>query len=132
MTLKKPLQLTLKIAGVYNLVWGAIVVLFPNLLFEFAGMELPKYPMIWQSVGMIVGVYGIGYWVAAKDYIKHWPVVLVGYLGKIFGPIGIVYQVVCFGFPKTFLIVTLFNDLIWLVPFSLMVLAAYKTHQFKV
>lgn len=132
MTLKKPLQLTLKIAGVYNLVWGAIVVLFPNLLFELAGMELPKYPMIWQSVGMIVGVYGIGYWVAAKDYIKHWPVVLVGYLGKIFGPIGIVYQVVCFGFPKTFLIVTLFNDLIWLVPFSLMVLAAYKTHQFKV
>lgn len=132
MGLKKPLQLTLKIAGVYNLVWGAIVVLFPNLLFELAGMKLPKYPMIWQSVGMIVGVYGIGYWVAAKDYIKHWPVVLVGYLGKIFGPIGIVYQVVCFGFPKTFLIVTLFNDLIWLVPFSLMVLAAYKTHQFKV
>jgi small multidrug resistance pump len=129
---KNWLNTTLKLAAVYNIVWGAVVVLFPNLLFEIAGLELPKYDMIWQSVGMIVGVYGIGYWIASRDYVRHWPVVLVGYLGKIFGPIGIFYQVAFCGFPKTFLVVTLFNDLIWLIPFTLMVREAYKTHQFKV
>jgi len=130
--MKNWLNITLKLAAIYNIIWGAVVVTFPDLLFELAGMELPLYPMIWQSVGMIVGVYGIGYWVASRDYIRHWPVVLVGYLGKIFGPIGIFYQVAFLDFPKAFLVVTLFNDLIWLLPFTLMVVAAYKTHRFKI
>ncbi len=130
--MKNWLKITLKLAAIYNIIWGAIVIAFPNLLFELAGMKLPLYPMIWQSVGMIVGVYGIGYWVASRDYIRHWPVVLAGYLGKLFGPIGIFYQVAFLGFPKAFLVVTLFNDLIWLLPFTLMVIAAYKTHQFKI
>ena len=131
MNVKPKLQTILRIAGVYNLVWGAIVVLFPKALFQLGEIEMPQYDMIWQSVGMIVGVYGIGYWIAARDYIRHWPIVFVGYLGKLFGPIGIVFHVVSSGFPKLFLLVTLFNDIIWIYPFSLMVCGAYKSHQFK-
>ena len=37
---------------------------------------------------MIVGVYGIGYAIASTDPLRHWPIVLVNSLGKIFGPIG--------------------------------------------
>ena len=37
---------------------------------------------------MIVGVYGLGYAIAMSDPIRHWPIVLVGLLGKLFGPIG--------------------------------------------
>ena len=43
---------------------------------------------------MIVGVYGVGYATAALDPSRHWPVVLVGLLGKIFGPIGFLSAVV--------------------------------------
>ena len=78
----------LQIAGIYNLAWGASVILFPNLAFDLAGMTRPLYPMIWQCVGMIVGVYGIGYLIAATDPLRHWPITLIGLLGKIFGPIG--------------------------------------------
>ena len=39
-------------------------------------------------VGMIVGVYGIGYIIASARPLVHWPIILVGFLGKIFGPIG--------------------------------------------
>ena len=42
-------------AGVYNLLWGAVTVLFPAWLFLLTGMEEPRYPFIWQCVGMIVG-----------------------------------------------------------------------------
>ena len=48
-------------AGAYNLVWGAVVIALPHLLFDLAGIERMRYPEIWQCVGMIVGVYGIGY-----------------------------------------------------------------------
>ena len=52
------------------------------------GMEPPNYPELWQCIGMIVGVYGIGYLAAAADPLGHWPITLVGFLGKMFGPIG--------------------------------------------
>jgi hypothetical protein len=104
-------------AAVYNILWGAWVVLFPGHVFALVGMEQPLYPMIWQSVGMIVGVYGIGYAIAATDPGGQWPIVLVGFLGKVFGPIGFVYHYWLGNFPAAFWRVTLFNDLIWIVPF---------------
>ena len=66
-------------AAGYNILWGAWVVLLPNHVFQLVGMDMPLYPMIWQSVGMIVGVYGLGYGIAAFDPDRHWPIVLVGF-----------------------------------------------------
>ena len=43
-------------AGIYNLLWGGLTVLWPGWLFTLTGMEQPLYPFIWQCVGMIVGV----------------------------------------------------------------------------
>lgn len=82
------MSLTLKIAAIYNLLWGVWVVLFPNHIFELVGMTLPIHPMIWQGMSMVIGVYGLGYWWAAQNPMIHWPIVAVGLLGKIFGPIG--------------------------------------------
>ena len=115
-------------AGVYNLVWGALVVLFPLAWFDLAGMEAPTYPQIWQCVGMIVGVYGIGYLAAARDPWRHWPIVLVGLLGKVFGPIGFVQAVIDGAFPPAFGLTILTNDLLWWVPFSMMLWGAAKNH----
>ena len=49
------------------MVWGSAVVLFPDLPFRWAGIPQPNYPELWQCIGMIVGVYGIGYAIAAFD-----------------------------------------------------------------
>lgn len=73
-------------AAIYNIVWGAFVVLFPNALFEWIGAETPRYPELWQCIGMIVGVYGIGYAIAARDPLRHWPIVLVGCWARSSGP----------------------------------------------
>ena len=113
-------------AGIYNLVWGAVVIGFPNLLFDVTGMEPPRYPQIWQCVGMIVGVYGIGYLAASTDYRRHWPIVLVGFLGKIFGPIGFVGAVVRGDLPLGFGATILTNDLVWWIPFGLMLWDTFR------
>jgi len=110
----------LRAAGVYNLVWGAVVIVFPHLLFDLCGLERMRYPQIWQCVGMIVGVYGVGYLIAATDPYRHWPIVFVGLLGKILGPIGFVKAFADGIFPPTFGLTILTNDLIWWVPFGLM------------
>lgn len=125
------LSKVLFVAGIYNLIWGAWVVLFPSTLFSLADLKEPTYLMIWQSVGLVVGVYGVGYIAASKDYVRHWPIVLVGFLGKVGGPFGIIYHVLFNGFPKVFLGITLFNDLIWWIPFYLMLKEAYLAKEIK-
>jgi peroxiredoxin len=105
-------------AGVYNVVWGAAVVLVPHLFFDLAGMQRPLYPQLWQCIGMIVGVYGVGYVIAAGDPVRHWPIVLVGLLGKVFGPIGFGWSLYRGDFPLVSGLTILTNDLVWWVPFA--------------
>jgi small multidrug resistance pump len=116
-------------AGVYNIVWGVFVVAFPLAPFRWFGMELPNYPEIWQCVGMIVGVYGVGYAIAAFDPMQHWVIVLVGFLGKFFGPIGFVNAALQGKLPWSFGWVNVTNDLIWLVPFTLILYRAYQINK---
>jgi peroxiredoxin len=112
-------------AAIYNVAWAIWVGLFPNQLFDWTGAERPNYPEIWQCVAMFVGVWGIGYLVAASNPIRHWPVVMVGFLGKVLGPLGFLWAVWRDRFPSDFGWVIVFNDLIWLVPFGMILYAAY-------
>jgi hypothetical protein len=115
-------------AGLYNLAWGGLTVLLPQWLFDLTGMERPNYPFIWQCVGMIVGVYGIGYLAAAGDPFRHWPIVLVGFLGKIFGPLGYAMGVLDGTVPAAFGVTLPTNDLIWWVPFAIILYGAFRSN----
>jgi len=67
---------------------------------------------------MVIGVYGIGYGIAARDPLRHWPIVLVGLLGKVLGPIGFVWAVNHGELPLAMGWTILTNDLIWWIPFT--------------
>ncbi|MAX16570.1 MAG: alkyl hydroperoxide reductase [Nitrospina sp.] len=117
------MEITLRLAAVYNVLWGMVAVLFPVQCFEFFGMQVPLYPQLWQCIGMIVGVYGVGYWLAADNPMVHWPIVLVGFMGKVFGPIGFSMALINEEFPLKFGLNIIFNDLIWWIPFFLILRA---------
>lgn len=109
---------TLRLAAIYNVLFGLWAILFPLAIFQWLEVEVPNYPSLWQCIGMIVGVYGIGYWIAARDPVRHWPIVLVGFLGKVFGPIGFVFTALRAELPWSWGFVLLTNDLIWWLPFA--------------
>ncbi len=115
-------------AAIYNLAWGAAVIAAPLALFRWAGMEEPRYPQIWQCVGMIVGVYGVGYWLAARDPFRHWPIVCVGLLGKVLGPIGFLQAALTGMLPWRWGATIITNDLIWWVPFASILYLAFRHH----
>ena len=116
-------------AGLYNILWGAFAVLFPGAIFSWLGMPPPNYPQFWQCIGMIVGVYGIGYAIAAFDPVRHWPIVLVGFLGKVMGPLGMVQALWTGQLPWGFALNCVTNDLIWWVPFALILKHAWVQYQ---
>ncbi|MCA9189753.1 MAG: hypothetical protein KDA99_29220, partial [Planctomycetales bacterium] len=70
--------------------------------------------------------YGIGYAIAARDAARHWPIILVGLLGKILGPVGFLQAAWAGHLPWSWGIVNLANDLIWWLPFSAILYLAYR------
>lgn len=118
----------LMFAAVYNIAWGIFAVFFPRLPFEWVGMPIPNYLSLWQCIGMIVGVYGVGYAIAAYDPVRHWPIVLVGLLGKIFGPIGFLYTAANGELPWISGLTILTNDVSWWIPFALILRHAFRAN----
>lgn len=115
-------------AGAYNLTWGALAILFPLAFFRLAGLPDPDYPELWQCIGMIVGVYGVGYLIASTSPTRHWPIVLVGLLGKVLGPLGFAKALVEGRLPAAVGWTILTNDLIWWIPFALILKGALDAH----
>lgn len=113
------MKTTLQLAALYNILWGAWVVLFPQQFFQLTGMSPLNHPMVWQGMGMVIGVYGLGYWWAASDPHRHWPIVAVGFLGKIFGPLGFFFNYFSGEVPLAFAWTLITNDFIWWIPFYL-------------
>jgi hypothetical protein len=110
-------QILLAGAAVYNLAFGLWATLFPLAFFRWFDLEPPRYPSIWACLGMVIGLYGIGY-----GYAARWPdrgdvIVLIGLAGKIFGPIGWLIAVARHEFPARTFGLVLGNDLVWWFPF---------------
>lgn len=125
------MSMTLKIAALYNVMWGAWVVIFPNHFFELVGMEPLNHPMIWQGMGMVIGVYGIGYWWASYNPVVHWPIVAVGMLGKFFGPLGFFMNYFSAKVSGAFFYTLITNDFIWWPSFILILWRVHKTTKWQ-
>jgi small multidrug resistance pump len=113
-------------AGCYNIVYGLWVMAFPHHWFDMAGMERLNHPEIWQCLGMVLGCYGVAYLLAARDPIGQWPIVFVGLLGKVLGPIGMVGAVATGKIPLVATWMNVTNDLVWWVPFGMILMAARR------
>jgi hypothetical protein len=112
-------------AAVYNLFWGALISVYPQILL-FNNPPLPFILILLRCIGMLVGVYGIAYYFASRDPVRYWPLVFVGFLGKLLGPPGALYYIYTGELTLSFLWVNVFNDFIWLIPFGWVLYQVWK------
>lgn len=120
------MKVVLVAAGIYNILWGGLVMAFPQQVLALAGMAPATYPEFLQCIGMAIAVFGLAYLTAAPDPLRHFPVLLAGLVGRILGPIGFVQGALAGVFPWKAGLTILTNDLIWLPPFAIMTLAAFR------
>jgi hypothetical protein len=106
-------------AGIYNIAWGLYVVWDPQWLFRFAGLPLLNHPQIFACLGMVVGLYGILYLEVARVPEHGWLLAAVGLIGKILGPMGLAGLIWSGTWPRSTMVLSLTNDLIWWLPFAL-------------
>ncbi len=113
-------------AGAYNLAFGLWAGFFPLQFFELFAIEPPRYPEIWACLGMVVGVYGLLYWHVAWKPETGGPIIAIGLLGKVLGPIGMAFSIQE-SWPLRLALLNLYNDAIWWLPFTLFLLRGTKT-----
>lgn len=109
-------------AAFYNLAFGCWAGFFPHSFFEVFHLPSPLYPAIWQCLGMVIGLYGLLYAYAARKIEAAWPIIAVGLLGKVLGPIGWTVTVAAGDWPVRTFPLIVFNDLVWWVPFAIFLL----------
>ena len=110
----------MRAAGIYNMLWGCFAMLAPAASLQLAGMPTAEgvHP-VWQGLGLVLGLYGLGYWLSARDPYRHWVIIFVGLLSKVIGPLGLVGSVWQGTLPAQALWMAPTNDLIWWVPFTI-------------
>lgn len=113
-------------AAIYNLLWGTVICIHPQFIL-FGNAPTTYLLILIRCIGMLVGVYGIAYYFCSIDPVRYWPLILVGLIGKVLGPLGAVYYVVLGAMPVAFLWVNLFNDVMWIYPFSWILYQVFKT-----
>lgn len=109
-------------AAAYNIAFGLWAALTPLSFFRLFDLAPPLYPAIWACLGMVVGLYGLGYAYAAAYIERATPFIAIGLLGKLLGPAGWILTVSRGEWPIRTLTLILFNDVIWWLPFALFLL----------
>jgi peroxiredoxin len=90
----------------------------------------PPTPIeFWLGLSALVGVFGIGYGIAATAPYRHWAVVLIGLLSKLSATGGMAYAYATKALPENFAYLTIVNDLIWILPFALILRGAWRAHR---
>ncbi|MCB1315555.1 MAG: DUF4166 domain-containing protein [Leptospiraceae bacterium] len=107
------------LAAVYNLIWGLVIVLNPDLFFRPLGLPPARYPFLVAGIGLFVALYACGYYLVAARPDRYPVLALIGWLGKTLGPLGWWMYVQAGALPLRSMWINVGNDLIWLPLFGL-------------
>ena len=116
-TLKPWMSFVLKFAGVYNVVAGLMMIIAYHEGYRALEIAKPQLVLPIQLVGMMVALFGVGYWIVALRPVENRNILLMGFLSKLLGPMLAIMHVAEGNLPWTILPVLFFADLIYLVPF---------------
>lgn len=119
----------LRLAAAADVLAGGFVALAPATLFAWARLEGPRDPAVWQALGLIIGLSGLGLALAAQRPLRHWPVVLVSLLGKALVPLGFVWAASQGRLPWELGVPVLALGPIWWVPLGLILRGTARAHR---
>ena len=113
-------RIALLVAGLQCLIWGVFIIVWPersSVAYGFA--QPPAELFLWQGMGLVIVLFGIGYAIASQNPSQHWVIILIGLLSKSLGPIGMAWSVNQGDVSIRVLYLIPINDLIWLIPFGM-------------
>jgi hypothetical protein len=93
------------------------MMVFYHECFKFIGVPKPHLMLPVQLVGILVGLFGVGYLIVARNPVENRNLLVLGFWSKALGSsLGIGY-VLLGKLPPVFLVILFFADIMYLPPF---------------
>ena len=105
------------VAALYDLVLGAVFVVFGEPILEAIGMALPPHVAYIQLAAVFIFVQGLSYWLVCRDPLANLGLVRVGVAYKVAYAGLALYYLVIGSCPSVFFIPWAVVDLLFLVGF---------------
>jgi len=113
------MKFVLRFVAFFNVGAGLFMLVGYHETYKIIGMNKPDVSFPIQLVGILVGLFGVGYYLVAKNPIENRNVLLLGFLSKLLGSCLATWYVVRGQLPPQFVAVYFFADVIYLPPFYL-------------
>lgn len=125
MPLSSWMRYLLWFVGGYNILAGIGMMVFYHEGFRMLDLPKPELMLPLQLVGILVGLFGVGYWMVALNPVENRNVLTLGFLSKLLGSILGIGYLIAGQMPLVFLPVLFFADIIYLLPFWLIMQRLY-------
>lgn len=123
--LTKWMKFVLRFAAVFNLSAGLFMLIGYHETYQIIGMNKPDRSFPIQLVGILVALFGVGYYLVAKNPIQNRNLLMLGFWSKFLGSCLATGYVVLGKLPPQFVAVYFFADVIYLPPFYLILRRLY-------
>jgi hypothetical protein len=115
-------------AGAYHLFFAVAAFAWPHLCFDLVGIARPNHAILWRAAGLLSAVFGIGFLIAARDPIRHWPLVFLGFAKATLVIVLLVTSIFAKELPAQSLWLAFFDDFIWWFPLAAILWATVQAH----
>ncbi len=123
--LKPWMRWLLRFVGGYNLLAGLTMMVFYHESFKLLGVPKPQLMLPLQLVGILVGLFGVGYLLVASNPIENRNLLMLGFWSKALGSALGVGYVLLGKLPLIFLVILFFADIVYLPPFFVIMRRVY-------
>ena len=119
----------LRFAGCYNLLVGFGLMVLYHEVFKTIGLPKPDLLMYVQLVGILVALFGVGYWMVALNPIENRNVLMLGFLSKLFGSVLGTGYFMLGKMPPIFMVILIFSDIVYLPAFVVILRRLYRLNR---
>jgi hypothetical protein len=112
--------------GGYNLLAGVGMFAFYHEGYKLLGIVKPQLNLPIQLVGVLVGLFGVGYWLVAAKPVENRNLLMLGFWSKALGSLLGLYYVAVGKLPPLFLVILFFSDIVYLPPFVAILRRLYR------
>lgn len=116
--LKGWMRFLLRFVAVYNVLAGLAMLVFYHEAYKLLGLKKPEVNLPIQLVGVLVGLFGVGYWLVASRPVENRNLLLLGFWSKALGSVLGIYYVWLGKLPPVFLVFLFLGDIVYLPPFA--------------
>jgi hypothetical protein len=111
------MKFVLRFVAGYNISAGLFMVFASRAAYKLIGMPNPKIHFPIQLVGILVGLFGVGYYLVSRRPLENVNLLLLGFLSKLLGSCLATGYVLAGILPLHFVGVYFVSDVVYLPPF---------------